>query len=188
MGKITTHTHPNQTLYTAQQIGLSIIMASAIFAVIMLVVFAFVLNLPLFALMAIFVLGISSYVLMGIVNTPPITLSDEGITLQPFVGGERQIAWHEIETVAPYPLLPQPNQEVLKQAMIGRNNYQAAEGILLVVPSLPFPYRIAGALAGEKGAPIIALTNRTHTDYETLVTRIHRNAPHAIREDTPLED
>lgn len=188
MGKITKHNYPNQTLYKMQQIGLGILFASAVFGAIALAVFAFLLGFPLFVIMALLVLGLSGYVLMGIVNTPPIIIRDDGITLQAMFDKDRHIAWDEIDTIAPYPLLPQANQEILKQYLVGRNKYQSADGIMLLIPSLPFPYRIAGALAGEKGVPMIAFTNRTHTDYETLVARIQGTIPHAIRQDAPLDE
>ena len=98
------------------------------------------------------------------------------------MGRERKIAWDDIQGVSDYPLLPQANQEILKQYMIGRKKYRAAEGIMLIVPSLPFAYKVASFLAGEKGAPIVAFTNRTHQDYDTLSKRILHHAAHAVRE------
>jgi hypothetical protein len=48
---------------------------------------------------------------------------------------------------------------------------------MLVIPSLPAPYRIAGFLAGEGAKPVIALTTRTHSDYDALVEAIQIRTP-----------
>lgn len=180
MGKQTSHTHPNVSLYKMQQIGLTILLITAVFAAFMLIVMAIMLSAPLFVIMSIILLMLSSPLLMALVNTPPVTVSDEGILLERFIGGKHLIVWDDIERIEPYPLLPQANQEILKQYLIGRNKYRAAEGIMLIVPSLSLPYRIAGLLAETGKMPIIALTNRTHSDYETLKHRIMNNAHHAV--------
>lgn len=188
MGKQTEHTHPNRFIYLAQQISLTILFALTVFAALMLIAVAVLLSAPLFILMSGIVLFLSLFVVMGMVNTPPIIITDEGIILKRFIGGDRLILWQEIKEVAPYPLLPQANQEILKQYLIGRNKYRAAEGLMLIVPSLPFVYRIASVLAGEKGAPIVAFTNRAHRDYDILNQRILHHANHAIREILLQED
>ena len=182
MGKQTSHTHPNKALYKLQQISLLILLIVAVVASLMLIVVAFILSAPLFVIMSLLLLLLSAPLLMALVNTPPVTITDEGLILEPFIGNQRPIAWHDIERIEAYPLLPQPDQEILKQYAIGRNKYRAAEGIMLIVPSLPLPYRIAGLLAGANRKPIIAFTNRSHSDYDTLTHRITRYAAHAIQE------
>src|SRR5690606_35824128 len=117
---------------------------------------------------------------MALLNTPPVTISDEGLKIQGFMGREQMIAWNDIQKVSEYPLLPQANQEILKQYLVGRKNYRPAEGIMLIIPRLHFLYRFAGFLAGENGTPIIAFTNRTHTDYDTLKRRILHYTPTTI--------
>ncbi|GAB5491134.1 MAG: hypothetical protein Phog2KO_13490 [Phototrophicaceae bacterium] len=187
MGKQTTHTHPNSTIYKLQQGILSILIALAGFGAVMFVVIAVVLPAPLFIVMGILVLLLSVPLFMGLLNTPPVIISDEGLLIQGFMGRETQIAWHEIEGVSDYPLLPQANQEILKQYLVGRKKYRAAEGIMLIIPSLPVLYRFAGFLAGEGGQPIIAFTNRKHTDYAILKQRILDNtdpANHTIYPET----
>lgn len=176
MGKQTSHRHPNFKLYQFQQISLLILIVLVIFAALMLIVVAVLLPAPLFVVISILLLLLASPLLMAMVNSPPILIADDGLTLQPLIGGERFIAWNEIEHVAAYPLLPQANQEILKQYLIGRKKYRAAEGIMLIVPSLPLPYRIAGFLAAEQGRPVIAFTNRSHRDYAILTKRIFHHA------------
>ena len=175
MGKQTQHTHPNSTLYKLQQGILSTLIVLAAFGAVMFVIIAFILPAPLFVVMAILILLLSVPLFMGLLNTPPIVISDEGVTIQGFMGRETQIEWHEIQGVNDYPLLPQANQEIIKQYLVGRKKYRAAEGIMLIIPSLPVLYRFAGFLAGEGGQPIIALTNRQHTDYDILKQRILSN-------------
>ena len=56
--------------------------------------------------------------------------------------------------------------------MQGRKKYRAAEGYMLLVPRLPMRYRVAGIFAGVGGQPIVAFTNRAHSDYEILLQRV----------------
>jgi hypothetical protein len=71
-----------------------------------------------------------------------------------------------------YPLLPSADAETTRRLTVGRIKYRPAAGIMLVIPGLPPQYRIAGFFAGERAAPIIALTNRAHADYERLVEAV----------------
>lgn len=180
MGKQTQHTHPNINLYKLQQAILSTLIVLALFGAVMFIIIALLLPAPLFIFMGILVLLLAIPLFMGLLNTPPVTISDEGLTIQSFMGRDYAIAWDDIQNVSDYPLLPQANQEILKQYLVGRKKYRPAEGIMLVIPRLPFLYRFAGFLAGENGAPIIAFTNRTHTDYDTLKQRILSYTPPAI--------
>lgn len=182
MEKQTSHTHPNMSLYKIQQIALIAILILAVFASLMLLVVAVMLSAPLFIIMSVLVLLLAMPMLMALVNTPPVTIREEGLLLERFIGGNYLIAWDDIEAIEPYPLLPHAEQEILKQYLIGRKKYRAAEGIMLIVPSLPLPYRIAGILATAERKPVIALTNRAHSDYYELKDSIMHYASHAIRE------
>jgi len=104
--------------------------------------------------------------------SPPITVDEEGLTLEPFWGKSQHIAWEHIAAMQIYPLLPQTDQEVERRLMQGRKKYRPAEGYMLVVPHLPLRYRMAGLFAGVGGQPIVAFTNRSHSDYETLLQRV----------------
>lgn len=182
MGKETSHTPPSKIGYTIQQLAMSGLWLATIIAMILFVVVAIMLSAPLFFLMSVILLLLSMPPVMTIVNTPPLIIRDEGLILRRFIGGERTIGWDEIDCIKAYPLLPQADQEILKQYLIGRNKYRPAEGIMLIIPTLPLPYRIGGVLTAEKGNPVIAFTNRTHSDYDTLKHRIMRYAPHAVHE------
>jgi hypothetical protein len=48
---------------------------------------------------------------------------------------------------------------------------------MLIVPGLPWPYRMTGLLAGADGKPVIALTSRSHNDYDVLIDRVKRSLP-----------
>jgi hypothetical protein len=98
-----------------------------------------------------------------------VTVSNEGLTLHPVVWKDRFVRWDEIASIAVYPLLPAADTEVTRRYAVGKRRYRPAQGIMLVIPSLPPPYRIAGFFAGTGAKPIIALTNRAHVDYDHLL-------------------
>jgi len=116
-------------------------------------------------------------VLWMLVGTPPVTLGDEGLTLHEFTGKARRVPWDAVESVQMYPLLPTEQHEVLRRLLLGRKQYRPAEGIMLVVPALPWPYRIGGFFAGHGSRPIVALTSRTHQHYPELVRAIAQTIP-----------
>ncbi len=111
-------------------------------------------------------------VLMLLTATPPVTVNQEGIHIEPAVWPARFVRWEAVTAVKDYPLLPTPDAEVGRRTLLGRRKYRPAEGIMLVIPGLPVQYRVAGFFAGERGAPVIALTSRTHTEYDKLVKRV----------------
>src|SRR5690606_8979667 len=84
----------------------------------------------------------------------------------------RIFTWGDVQAVKDYPLLPQPDAETTRRLASGRDNYRAAEGLMLVIPSLPAQYRITGFLAGEGFTPVIAVTSRTHERYDVLAKKI----------------
>ncbi|MBZ0294773.1 MAG: hypothetical protein K8L99_19580 [Anaerolineae bacterium] len=126
----------------------------------------------LFLLTAILTLALVPFVLSLTTATPAVSIAREGLTVEPVVWKNCFVPWDGVAAIKPYPLLPQASAETTRRAMVGRKKYRAAEGIMLVIPSLPLQYRIIGVLAGEGWTPVIALTNRTHQDYDTLVNRI----------------
>jgi hypothetical protein len=107
--------------------------------------------------------------------TPPVSVDEAGITLRPALGRARFVPWESVRAVRPYPLLPPEDAETVRRAMVGRKKYQAAAGVMLIVPALPLPYRAVGFFAGEGLTPAFALTNRTHIDYDSLVARVTRH-------------
>lgn len=125
-------------------------------------------------LAALLTLLLCPFVLLLTTATPAVTVYEDGIDIQPLIWPRRFVPWHEIETLKPYPLLPHPGGEFSRQALVGRSHYRPAEGLMLVIPSLPVQYRIAGFLAGEGAQPVIAITNRTHSNYADLVESIYQ--------------
>lgn len=111
-------------------------------------------------------------ILMALSVSPTVRLEAEGIRILPYLWREQLIRWEDIREIKPYTLLPTPNHEVERRALQGRKRYVAAQGIMLIVPSLGWQYRVAGYFAGEGGKPIIALTNRTHARYDDLLKRV----------------
>ncbi len=135
-----------------------------------------------FFLSAILTLLLMLPVLMLTANAPAVTVSEGGLTLHPAVWKEHHIQWEAIQAVKVYPLLPSEDSEVTRRIAIGRKKYVPAAGIMLTIPKLPPQYRIAGFLAGERAVPIIALTNRAHTDYEQLVRAVLERTDPAIHD------
>ena len=43
---------------------------------------------------------------------------------------------------------------------------------MLVIRGLPVQYRVTGFFVGEGFKPVIALTSRTHTDYDRLIKKV----------------
>ena len=129
-------------------------------------------GLSLFAWTAIFTLLLGPFVLLLTAATPAVTLSPDGITIQPLIWQTRFVPWSAVRAIKPYPLLPPPDSEISRQHLTGRKNYRPAEGIMLLLPDLPLPYRVTGLLAGEGFTPVIAITSRTHTNYDELIAHI----------------
>ncbi len=179
-----THPHPHPFIARVTQYG-----ALAVFVIMLisvpLQVLLTLLGAPggLFVITALITLMLSPAVLMLTAVSPPVTLAADGLWLEPVVWRQRFIPWDAIDAVKVYPLLPGEDGEVQRRAFVGRSNYRAAEGIMLVVPGLPPQYRVVGFFAGEGGKPVIALTNRSHTEYARLKKKIIHYAgevqPHA---------
>jgi hypothetical protein len=112
--------------------------------------------------------------LMALSVSPPLTLTPEGVWIAPVVWRRRLIPWEHLREMKPYPLLPRPDQETGRRALQGRQKYRPAEGMMLIVAGLPWQYRVAGYFVGEPGRAIIAVTNRTHEDYERLLDALRR--------------
>ena len=169
MVKTQTFRHPKPVLKRLIEYG-------AIFVCIVLVLAAgLLLLLPLAGAPAGFLLAspitllLLIPILMLTANAPAVTVSQQGLTLHPAVWKDQFVRWEEISAVDVYPLLPTSETEVTRRFVVGKRRYRPAEGIMLVIPSLSPVYRIAGFFAGTGMRPIIALTNRAHMNYDSLV-------------------
>lgn len=121
---------------------------------------------------ALLTLLLSLPLLLFLFATPEVSLSEGGIEVRPVVGRAHLLPWKSVRAIKDYPLLPRPDQETERRALMGRRKYRAAAGKMLLVEGLPFQYRAAGFFSGEGWRPVIALTNRTHTDYEALIGQV----------------
>lgn len=178
MDKASTHTHPQPARYRlAQYAGLALLIVMLLTVPLQLVLAATVGGV--FGMTAFLTLLLAAPVVMGLSATPPVRVDAEGITIQPLIWPDRFIPWEDVLEVKDYTLLPSPNNEVGRKVMEGRKKYRAAEGKMLIVRGLPFPYYVTAFFAGERGRAIIALTNRTHSDYDRLIRTVNRYAPQA---------
>ena len=163
--------HPKPWLNRLTQYSALVILIFILVSVPLQLVLALT-GLWLFAWTAIFTLLLGPFVLLLTVATPAVSLDAEGLTVHPLIWRSRSVRWEAVRAVKPYPLLPQPETEISRQYMTGRQNYRPATGIMLIVPDLPLPYRVTGVLAGEGFTPVFAITTRTHTAYDELVEQI----------------
>ena len=168
---IATHVHPNPTTDRLAQYGGIVLAVVMIIGALGQIVLA-TLGLPLFLLSGITTLLLIAPVMMLSTATPAVRVSAEGITIQPRVWRERLVRWDDIKAIKDYPLLPPKDVESGRRALVGKKRYRPAEGKMLIIPSLPLPYRFTGFFAGEGFRGVIGLTNRTHTDYERLIEQV----------------
>lgn len=177
MNEPVTYSHPIPWQQRVQQISAMLIIALGLVASVALLLMAVLLPAPLFAIMAFLVILLLAPVLWMLVAMPPVTVTEEGLHLHHVIGSSQQIPWDAIESVQHYPLLPTEENEVLRRLLQGRKQYRQAEGIMLVIPALPWPHRIGGFFAGQGFMPIVAFTNRTHSHYAELARIIAQTAP-----------
>lgn len=160
----------NPRLYQVSQLAL------AITSVVLLV------SAPLQVILALNIAGAGMFIMTGILSlalmlplilmssaTPPVTISREGLTVQPFLGKAVFVPWSAVKEIKPYSLMPPEDSETVRRAMVGRKKYRAASGVMLVCAGLPWQYRVVGAFAGEGFMPVVAVTNRDHADYDQFV-------------------
>lgn len=172
------YAHPKPHIATTQHYLALTLYTLIGFASVALLFLAWTLGAFLFGLMVPFLLALLAPVTLLTVATPPVTLSDAGVTLHPRLWGERFIAWDEVVALRDYPLLPRREAEFERRAFQGRQKYQEAKGIMLVVPGLPLPYRVTGFFAGVRGMGVVGMTNRTHQAYDHLVGRVGQALAH----------
>jgi hypothetical protein len=165
------YAHPNPALDRWVQRG-ALALAALMGLAALGLLFLGVRGLPLMGLAALVTLLLTAPVLMLTTAAPAVSVSDEGLTIHPVVWPPRLIRWAEVRAIKDYPLLPPPGAEVERRAFVGRKGYRAPAGKMLLVPSLPFQYRVTGFFAGEGLTPVIALTNRTHQDYDRLIRAV----------------
>ncbi len=165
------HGHPRPARERLTQCGALVLLIAMLLA--SLAQFALGLfGLPLVFIMGLFTLLLAAPVVMLTTITPAVTVTPQGLLIRPVLWPGRSVAWDQIRAVKPNPLLPPAGAEIGRRALAGRAHYRPAEGLLLVIPSLPVYYRIAGLFAGEGFTGVIGLTNRAHSDYGRLARAV----------------
>lgn len=182
MSQLTHHIPQSIFRYRLQQVLLLLILCMMLVAGVLLLWLAVTLPAPLFALMLPFIAGLALPVFMQLSVSPPLHVDTSGITIQPFLWRARHIAWDEIAAIKAYPLLPGQDNEVVKRALVGRNNYEEAQGVMLLVPALPLQYRAVSFFVGESGQALIAVTNRSHRNYARFLKQVKQHAPHLLKQ------
>jgi hypothetical protein len=168
-----THTHPNPLTDRLAQVGGVLLMGVMVAGALGQFALAFAsAGLPLFWLSGIVTLLLIAPVMLLTSATPAVTVSPEGITIQPRVWRERFVRWQDIHEIREYPLLPPKGTEAERRLAVGRRRYRPAEGKMLLIPSLPLQYRFTGFFVGVGFSGVIAVTNRTHTEYEALIRQL----------------
>jgi hypothetical protein len=170
-----THLHPNPSVNRWTQYSVAFAMTMIVVAAPLQVILALLIDgAPLFFITAVLTLLLLPPLLMQSAATPPVSISDSGITLRPVIWKAHFVSWEAVREIKPYPLLPPADTEAMRRVMVGKKKFRAAEGIMLVIPDLPLPYRATGFFAGEGITPVVALTSRTHQNYDHLVRQIRR--------------
>jgi hypothetical protein len=168
-----TFTHPNPR-FEGVVAALMLVVTLALIAATVGQIVLILAGLPVLlgVLVAITTISLIPFTLLPILAAPAATLTEAGITLQPRFLPSRFVAWSDVAAVKPYPLTPSPGSENTRRLMVGRLKYTPMQGIMLIIPSLPWLYRIHGLLTHEGWVGVVALTNRSHADYDRLAALI----------------
>jgi hypothetical protein len=178
--------HPNPRLHTLQERGAAVLAAVMLIAALLSLLIAF--NEPRLILMvgvSIVLVLLATPVLMVTAASPALEVTDEALVLHSRVWPRRAVPWSRIRAITPHPLLPPPDSETLRRAAVGRTNYQPARGVLIIVPSLPLPYRFSGLFAGQGFTGALALTSRTHARYDAALSEIEQRLAAALQSAAP---
>jgi hypothetical protein len=167
------HLHPKPLLDRVTQYGAAALIVVMLVATVAQIALA-MLGGPggLFVFTGIATLLLVPPVLLLTTATPRVTVSPDGIIIQPLIWKEQLVRWDDVRAIKDYPLLPPSDSEIGRKAISGRRGYRPAEGKMLVIPGLPIQYRVTGYLAGEGFTGVIALTSRTHQEYDKLIKKV----------------
>ena len=118
--------------------------------------------------------------------SPALEITDDALIVRSRVWGWHRVPWASIRTIVDDPLLPPEDGEKVRRAIVGRGKYAPERGKLIVAPTLPLPFRFLGKFAGVGFTGAIAVTSRTHTDYDRAISDIEerwRAAQPALQSD-----
>lgn len=167
--------HPRLRWITARLLALGlIVMGSAVVLQIVLAIVLAVSGLPgwLFLGTAFFTAVLTIPLLMGTVIHPEVSITREGILVQPMIWRSQLVDWDAIQGTAPHPLIF--NDEGTGQLLYGKR-YHPREGLIILVRKkggLSPLYRLLAGIAGSGHLSAFGISSTTHTDYETLVSQI----------------
>ena len=168
-----THDHPNPFLNRVSQYGALVLLAVMLLGAAGLILIGlFDTRLLLLAPAGLIVLALAPAVLMVTTISPALTVDADGLTIRPVSWKPVQVRWDAVTRFEEYPLLPAADSEMGRRALTGRKRYRAAEGKMLVIPSLPAIYKINGLFCGRGLTPVVAFTNRSHADYDKLLKKV----------------
>ncbi|NWF67993.1 MAG: hypothetical protein HXY40_02790 [Chloroflexi bacterium] len=163
-------THPHPHLDTLAQYSALVLATLLLLATLALVALSTAAGA--FLLAALLTLAFVPFALLPTLSTPALTLSAAGLRVQPRFWRAQFVYWDQVRAFVDYPLLPPPDLEFGRRALVGRKNYTPARGKMLLIPALPWYYRFGGWLAGAGCTPMIAITNRSHRPYDDLIEQI----------------
>ena len=168
-----THDHPNPFLNRVSQYGALVLLAVMLLGAAGLILIGlFDTRLLLLAPAGLIVLALAPAVLMVTTISPALTVDADGLTIRPVSWKPVQVRWDAVTRFEEYPLLPAADSEMGRRALTGRKRYRAAEGKMLVIPSLPAIYKVNGLFCGRGLTPVVAFTNRSHADYDKLLKKV----------------
>lgn len=104
--------------------------------------------------------------------SPAVEITADALIVRSRVWGRHAVPWAAIQAIMDHPLLPPEDGEKLRRVAVGRSRYQPERGKLIVMPSLPLPFRFLGKFAGVGLTGAIAVTSRAHRDYAALIAEI----------------
>ncbi len=146
---------------------LAVTLCVAALAVVTQIVLALAVG-PLFLGTALFTAILTIPLLLATVLHPEITTTAEGLTLKPMLWQPRSIPWTALTGLTAHPLIF--NDPGTGRLLHGKN-YRPREGLVIFVDEnagLQAVYRLVGNLAARGNRPAFAISNTTHTGYETL--------------------
>lgn len=166
--------HPSPRFDFFVQIICALMVAAMVVLIIAQIPLVLIAGFPLLLslLVVITCLGLIPFMLLPTISSPAVTVSREGIELHPRLWRGRFVPWSEISAVKRYPLMPSKGSERTRELLVGRRKYTVMDGVMLLIPTLPFVFRFHGLLVSEGFTGVIALTNRTHANYDRLITLI----------------
>jgi hypothetical protein len=126
-------------------------------------------------------------VLMLSAASPAVEITDAALIVRSKVWSRHAVPWSAIRAIMDDPLLPPEEGEKVRRAAVGRANYAPERGKLIVMPTLPLPFRFLGRFAGVGFTGAIAVTSRAHTHYDVAIAEIEArwNAAQAALQSPP---